>query len=310
MKKLIIILLCLACCITAASCGAENSVDDGKFKIVCTSHVVADWVENLIEGADGNTEVIVLADKGKDMHNYQPSAADMRSIYSSDLLIYVGGESDRWIEDVNTSGEDLKMIKLMEYVEGAHCDSCLDGHDHDHEESADEHIWLSFENAKLCVSEITNELCKLDSENSDAYNKGLSSYNAELDALYGEYKNAVENAKYKTLVFADRFPFVYLVNELGLEYYAAFPGCSSETTASFETVITLAGKVDELSLPCVLTIESSADGIAATVVENTAKKNAQILTLDSMQVYTDSAVGFIDVMRKNLDVLKIALGCE
>ena len=311
MKKLIARLLCLVCCVTVVSCGSDNRTDDGKLKIVCTSHVVADWIGNLIVGADGSTEVVILADKGKDMHNYQPSAADMRSIYSSDLVIYIGGESDRWIEEMDTDGEAIKRVKLMDHIEGSHCDSCLDGHEHDHEDAPDEHIWLSFENAQICVNVIADALCELDAENSDAYKEQLESFTFEIDSLYGEYKTAVENAKYKTLVFADRFPFVYLMNELGLEYYAAFPGCSSETTASFETVITLAGKIDELSLPCVLTIESSNDGIAETVVENTAAKNAQILSLDSMQVYTDMGDGgFLEIMRKNLDILKFALGCE
>lgn len=308
MKKTIAILLSLIFLLALASCGTSDNADDGKLQIVCTSHVVADWVKNLITDS-ADTEVIILGDKGKDMHNFQPSAADMRAAYSCELLVYIGGESDKWVESLN--GEIPVSLRLMDYIDGAYCDDCLDGHGHDHEESPDEHVWLSFENAKSCTKAIAEALCELDAENSDTYDNNFKGYTAELDGLYGEYKTAVENAEYKTLVFADRFPFIYLVNELGLEYYAAFPGCSSETTASFETVITLAGKVDELSLPCVLTIESSGDGIAETVVENTVNKNAQILSLDSMQIYTDLADGgFIEVMRKNLDVLKTALGCE
>lgn len=309
MKKITVILLCITCFLALGSCDADENSDGDKLQITCTSHVVANWVENLIDGADDCAKVTVLADEGKDMHNFQPSAADMREIYKSDLLIYIGGESDKWVDEMDTDGKKTKILRLMDSIDGEHCDGCLDGHDHHHEEAPDEHIWLSFENARKCVKVIFDALCELDTKNSAVYGEQLESYCAELDALYGEYKTAVKNAKYKTLVFADRFPFVYLLNELGLEYCAAFPGCSSETSASFETVVMLAKKVDELSLPCVLTIESSKEGIAETVVENTAGKNAQILSLDSMQIYHgDSNFDYITVMKENLNVFKIALG--
>ena len=318
MKKIIAVLLCvIIICVNFSSCVRESQDKNGLApRVVCTFDVVAHLTHEIVKGSYDVLGVTYLVKNGQDIHNYMPSAQDMKSLWLSDLIIYIGGESDKWIEDSieSMNRDDLKIVRLMDYIEGVHCDNCLDGHDHgghDHEEAPDEHIWLSFENTQACLKAIADALCEIDTEKYETYQANLEAYSTEVDALYGEYKAAVANAKHKTLVFADRFPFVYLMNELGLEYYAAFPGCSAETTASFKTVITLAEKVDEHSLPCVLTIEDSSDGIAEAVIENTKSKNARILELDSMQVRQSGEENiFIDVMRQNLEVLKSALGCE
>ena len=315
MKKITAILLCLVIiCGALASCAHNTDDRSGHApRVICTFDVLSHLTYEIVKDSYEVFGVTYLVKSGQDIHNYMPSAQDMKTLLSSDLIVYIGGESDKWIEDTvkNMNREDIKLVRLLDYVDGAHCDSCLDGHDHHREEAPDEHIWLSFENVQACVKAITDALCSIDGEKAEIYKANLAAYSAEVNALYGEYKAAVENAKYTTLVFADRFPFVYLMNELGLEYYAAFPGCSSETAAGFETVITLAQKIDELSLPCVLVIEDSSDGIAETVVENTAAKAARILELDSMQVRQNGEENiFLDVMRQNLEILKIALGCE
>ena len=102
------------------------------------------------------------------------------------------------------------------------------------------------------------------------------------------------------------------MDDYGLSYYAAFAGCSAETEASFETISFLAKKVDELNLPCVLTIEGKDHKIAETVVENTTAKDQKILTMDSMQSTTSQDVKngttYLSVMENNLSVLKEALG--
>ena len=315
MKNITAILLCLVIICGALTSCAHNSDDRNGIapRVVCTFDVLSHLTYEMVKDSYEDFGVTYLVKGGQDIHNYMPSAQDMKTLLLSDLIVYIGGESDKWIEDAvkNMNREDIKLVRLLDYVEGDYCDDCLDGHDHHHEEAPDEHIWLSFENTQACVEAITDALCAIDGEKAEIYQANLAAYSAEVNALCGEYKAAVASAKYKTLVFADRFPFVYLLNELGLEYYAAFPGCSSETTASFETVITLAKKIDELSLPCVLVIEDSNDGIAETVVENTAAKTARILELDSMQVRQNGEENiFIDVMRQNLEVFKIALGCE
>ena len=306
MKKIIALLLCLVLvCTVFTSCGTEKEVDFKYPRVATTSHVIADWVWNILDGSYDTFQITLLTDEGKDMHNYQPSAADMRNIATADLVVYIGGDSDKWVEDaVKSVGGDVKTLKLLDLIQ-EHNEECADLHSH----GTDEHIWLSFENAIKCVRAIADAVCEIDAEKLEIYRNNADEYIANLDELYGEYKSAVAGAKYKTLVFADRFPFVYLMEELGLDYYAAFPGCSSETSASFETVITLARKIDELSLPCVLTIESSSDGIAETVVENTSSKSAQILALDSMQIMNGEGFDYLAVMKSNLLILKTALGC-
>lgn len=306
MKRILAITLCaIMLCALLASCASQKEEKGDYPRIAVTSHVVADWTLNILESAYEMFQIDLLADTGKDMHNFQPSAADMRIIATADLVIYIGGESDKWMESaLKNVGSQAKAVRLMDVVEAHGAE-----HHGDHDHGADEHIWLSFENAIRAVEMITDAICALDAERSETFNTNKEEYTAKLDSLFTEYKKAAETAKFKTLVFADRFPFVYLVEELGLEYAAAFPGCSSETTASFETVVSLARIVDEKGLPCVIVLENS-EGIAKTVIENTTAKNAQILALDSMQIMSDEDFDYLATMQKNLNTLKIALGVE
>ena len=183
---------------------------------------------------------------------------------------------------------------------------------HDHGEEKDEHVWLSLKNAKTLVGAIADALQELDPDNKDTYAANASAYIEKLSALDGAYQSAVDGAARKTVLFGDRFPFRYLVDDYGLGYYAAFAGCSAESEASFETVSFLAKKVDELKLPCVLTIEGKNHKLAETIVQSTAGKNQKVLTMDSMQSMTskDAANGatYLSVMEQNLSVLKEALG--
>ena len=304
MKKFLAVTLCaIMLCSLLSACASQRQEKSEYPRITVTSHVVADWTWNILKSAYDVVQINLLADEGKDMHNFQPSAADMRIIATSDLVIYIGGESDKWIEDaLKNVGSQAKSVRLMDIVEEHEAE-----HHGDHDHGADEHIWLSFENAIKSVEIIADALCTLDAERSETFNTNKEEYTAKLDSLFTEYKKAVGAAKFNTLVFADRFPFVYLVEELGIDYAAAFPGCSSETSASFETVISLARIVDEKSLPCVIVLENS-EGIAKTVIENTTAKNAQILALDSMQIMSDGDFDYLATMQKNLNTLKLALG--
>ena len=176
----------------------------------------------------------------------------------------------------------------------------------------DEHVWLSLKNAQVLCVTIADALCAIDPDNKNTYIANAAAYRDKLAALDADYKAAVDGAVHKTVLFGDRFPFRYLVDDYGLGYYAAFAGCSAETEASFETVSFLAKKVDELGLPCVLTIEGAQHRIAETIVQNTAGKNQRVLTMDSMQSTTSKDVAngatYLSVMEKNLSVLKEALG--
>ena len=182
---------------------------------------------------------------------------------------------------------------------------------HEHEEEKDEHVWLSLKNAEVLVNAISKSLQEIDPDNKDTYATNSDAYVKKLSALDADYQAAVDGATYKTVLFGDRFPFRYLVDDYGLSYYAAFVGCSAETEASFETISFLAKKVDELKLPCILTIEGAQHKIAETIVQNTTAKNQKVLTMDSMQSTTSKDVAngttYLSVMEKNLSVLKEAL---
>ena len=239
------------------------------------------------------------------------------------MLVYVGGESDKWIEEIleNSVNSNIKTINLMnvlgekakeeELVEGMEDDDHDDHDDHDAELEYDEHVWLSLDNAQLFVKSITENLCAIDSENAGTYKANCERYLSQLDALDDEYEEVIENSKYKTLIFADRFPFRYLTDDYDLSYYAAFKGCSAETEASFETITFLANKADELNLPRILTIDGSDGKIAKTVAATSKNKDRMIYSLDSLQSVTDNEVQsgktYIKAMESNLEILKKAL---
>ena len=268
-----------------------------------------------------HAEVTMLLDNGVDLHSYQPTADDIIKISDCDLFIYVGGESDGWVEDAlkEATNKEMQVINLLDVLgEQVKEEEVVEGMEAEEEESEDEnepeydeHVWLSLKNAETLCNAITDALEEIDPANKDAYAANAASYLEKLAALDGEYQTVADNAARKTVLFGDRFPFRYLVDDYGLSYYAAFTGCSAETEASFETISFLAGKVDELRLPCVLTIEGAQHKIAETIVQNTAEKNQSILTLDSMQSTTSTDVAngttYLSVMESNLDVLKQAL---
>ena len=235
----------------------------------------------------------------------------------------MGGESDQWIEDALESAQnkDMKTINLMEVLgDSIKEEETVEGmqeseHDHDHgdeeEKEYDEHVWTSMRNAEVICDAIAATLEEMDPENKEIYQSNAETYKEKLSALDEEYQETVDSAKQKTLIFADRFPFRYLVDDYDLSYYAAFSGCSAESEASFKTVTFLAGKVDELGVKSVLTMEKSDDRIAQTVIENTKAKDQKILQLNSMQSITSEEIAdgatYLSVMEDNLGVLKEAL---
>ena len=199
-----------------------------------------------------------------------------------------------------------------------HHDEAEEHHHHHHDDDEDEeeveydeHVWLSLRNAKILSAEIASALCEKDAANAAAYKANLASYTARLDSLDSKYAAAVKAGSKNTILFGDRFPFRYLVDDYGLDYFAAFVGCSAETEASFETVIFLSKKVDELGLNSVLKIESGDGKIARTIIQNTKKKNAKVLTLDSIQSTTakqaKAGTTYLKIMEDNLTVLVEAL---
>ncbi|MBO4650184.1 MAG: zinc ABC transporter substrate-binding protein [Clostridiales bacterium] len=356
-KHLSIFAVVMASAMCLSGCGSSKKNNDKKLSIVTTIFPEYDWVMNILGDKKDNADVTMLLDNGVDLHSYQPTADDIVKIKTCDMFIYVGGESDEWVEDVleTADNKDMVVINLLEglgdqvkeeeLIEGMqgeehdhehddhedHDDHDEEDHDHDeheedhdedhdhehehhHEEGEveyDEHVWLSLKNASILVDKISGKLQTLDATNADTYEKNAKAYIEKLNALDKEYEEAVAAGSVKTLLFGDRFPFRYLVDDYGLDYYAAFIGCSAETEASFETIAFLSQKTDELNLHTILTIEGSDQKIAKTIVENTTSKDQQILILDSMQSVTSKDVkdgaNYYSVMEKNLEVLKEAL---
>lgn len=310
-----------------------------KKSIVCSTYPEYDWVMNILGDKAASFNVTLLQNNGTDLHSYQASIKDIAKISVCDMLVFVGGESDEWVEKAVAEAKNKNMIvvNMMEYlgdkvkeeeiVEGMqaeeedeheheHADHDDDqdhkGHHHHHDEvEYDEHVWLSLRNAAALVQTLAQKISELDSANAAVYKANAASYAKELLDLDAQYKAAVAAAAKKTILFGDRFPFRYLADDYNLKYYAAFVGCSAETEASFETVIFLAKKVDELGLNAVLTIEKSDKKIAKTIVSNTKKKSAEILEMDSLQSITQKDIkagrSYLSAMKKNLEVLKKAL---
>ena len=323
--KRILSILTAAVLAAASFCGcstADKPAGTGKLQIVTTIFPEYDWVNNILGNNPANAEVTLLTDNGTDLHSFQPTASDILKISSCDLFIYVGGESDEWVEDVlkEAVNKDMVVIDLLdelgdlvkeeETVEGMQAEE--DEDEAEEETEYDEHVWLSVKNAITLVGSIENAISTVDPANAGSYKSNADAYINNLKDLDAEYQSVVENAPVKTLLFGDRFPFRYLTDDYGLDYYAAFAGCSAESEASFETITFLSKKADELSLPAVITIEGSDKRIAKTIVENTTSKDQQIISLDSMQSVTSQDVKdgatYISAMSENLEVLKTALG--
>ena len=347
MKKVLTVLMA-AVLVACNICGCSSSVaqsapgNDDRLQIVTTIFPEYDWVREVLGDKADSADVTLLLDNGVDLHSFQPTAEDILKIASCDMFIYVGGESDEWVDDAlkEAVNKDMVVINLLEVLgdnvkseeivegmehehdhededhdheDGDHEDEDHDHEDgeHEHEEELDEHVWLSLRNAAVLTDAIADGLAKLDPDNADSYRANADAYKGKLDALDKEYSVAVDAGSVHTLLFGDRFPFRYLVDDYGLDYYAAFAGCSAETEASFETVVFLAEKTDELGLGAIMTIEGTDHSIAETVRDNTATRDQEILTMDSLQSTTgkdaENGTSYLSVMTSNLEVLKQAL---
>lgn len=304
---LIIIVLTACCAFLLVAC---NKTDDGKLSVVCTIFPEYDWTKNVV--GDNDVNLTLLIKNGSDMHSFQPSVADIAAVSRCDVFIYVGGVSNTWAEEVIAQAENksMKVVRLSsavnlkdeEQTEGMQGDG--------DDDEKDEHIWLSPKNAVKAVGAIASALAEADPNCAESYSQNAENYVQSLNALDAEYTSAVDAAAVKTVVFADRFPFRYLADDYGISYYAAFPGCSAETEASFATVTFLAGKIDDLGLKYVFTVDGSDGRIAQTVIGCTATKNQTVLRLDSMQSVSKDYVEnktYLGVMESNLTVLKTAL---
>ena len=317
---------------------------DHKISIITTIYPEYAWTKEILGTRTDSVNLTLLIKNGIDLHSYKPTAHDVAKIASADMVIYVGGESDEWIKDALTASPkkgrvEINLmealgdrVKAEEIVEGMqaeeehhhehdeeheheHHDEHAEAHEHHHHDEEvenDEHVWLSLKNAEVIVKKISEELSKLDAAHTAIYKQNTDAYVAQIQSLDAEYRTAVESAARKTVLFGDRFPFRYLVDDYGIKYYAAFVGCSAESEASFETIAFLAGKMDSESLPSIFIIENGNKKIAKAVLAASKKsQNAQILTINSMQSITEeqinNGINYLSLMRANLENLKKAL---
>jgi len=332
MKKLISILLGVCILLAVMSGCTQNSKAtelSGKITVISTVFAPYDFVKEL---AGEHAEVTMLLPPGSESHSFEPTPQDIIKIQNCDIFIYVGGESDSWVNEVLESMDtsNMKIITLMdcvdvvveEIVEGmdhSHDHDEDHGHDHDedhnedhsndnHEREYDEHVWTSPRNAKVIVQKISDTLCEVDKENSDYYKENTDTYLSKLSELDIKFQEIVNSAAHNTLIFGDRFPFRYFADAYNLEYFAAFPGCSTETEASAATIAFLIDKVRNENIPVIFHVEMSNQKMANIISEETG---AKVLLLHACHNVTrdemTSGVTYLDLMNQNAENLKEAL---
>lgn len=314
------LLWALLCVIMLTGCtGSVNNAGTDKYSIVCTTFPQYDWIREILGTHTEEFELIYLLDKGGDLHNYQPTAESMARISSADLFVYVGGESDEWVEEAlkGAVNQQMRVVNLIDALDGRIWEEetveGMQSHEEhlDEETAYDEHVWLSLKNAAYLTDVLSGEIGQIDAENAANYAENAKAYIQELHALDDTYADVVNSAERNTLLFGDRFPFRYMTEDYGIDYYAAFAGCSTETEASFETITFLSGKADELGLHTILAIEGSDQRIAEIIRQNTHSQNQEILTMNSLQSVTAKEIAdgttYLGVMQENLEILKRAL---
>ena len=316
-KRILTALLAVSLALTGFTGCGERERDD-TLKIVCTVFPVYEWARNIVGDAE-NVELIWLVQNGTDSHSYQPTTADIVHMISCDLLLYVGSDPETWVEAcLENRRSDDRMVVDLSKAEGVtlreiSAESVLHeehdhDHDHDHDHGAtDEHLWLSLRNAMACGTEIADLLCTLDPDGAERYRANWASYQQQLRDLDEAYVQAVAEARTPSVLVADRFPFVYLTEDYGIRYVAAFEGCTTEAEATPDTVIHLADHVDEWGLTFIVVTEGSDRSLAEGVRRATKTKNQEIAVLHSLQSVSrrqaEEGATYLGIMEENLRTL-------
>ena len=312
--KVFIATIMIFCVVSFTGCGKQENSD--KLTIIATSFPSYDFARAVVKDSD-NIEVKMLLKPGSEMHDYEPTPQDIKNIKNSKLFIYVGGESDEWVQNVinDLDIEKSKTIKLMdlvnlkeeELIEGMEEEKDHDEHEHE-EVLYDEHVWTSLDNAITIINRLKDEIIKIDNNNKDLYEKNASSYTEEISKLDLNIKEVLNNSKRKELIFGDRFPLRYFTDQYNLTYYAAFPGCSEQTEASAKTISFLINKVKTDDIPVIFHIELSSGKIAETISKETGAKVLEFNSAHNIsQKDFDSGKTYVDIMKDNIEVLKEAL---
>lgn len=293
---------------------AEETEDEpGKLSVVTTIFPQYDFARQI---SGDNAELTMLLGPGEESHTYEPTPQDIIEIQNADIFIYVGGESEAWVDDILSAFDtsDMEIINMMELVDVVE-EEIVEGMDDEEknendseEKEYDEHVWTSIDNAQIISQAIADALCEKDEPNSSTYRINCEKYLSELSELKKRFNGIVRAAERNTVVFGDRFPLRYFADEFGLEYYAAFPGCSEQSEPSAGTVAFLIEKVREEEIPVVFYLELSNAKIAKTIAEST---EAETLCINSchnvtLEQFLDG-VTYIDLMKSNAEALEKAL---
>lgn len=322
MKRIASLLLALALAVSLCACAspAERS-DDGKIRIVATLFPYYDFARAI---AGGRADVTLLLSPGREAHSFEPTPLDAVTISEADVFLHNGGEGEYWVDQMlDAAGGHIAVTARMmdyvdaldeEYVEGM---QGTDDHDHDHDEDADhdsdeieydEHIWTAPKNAVILCRAVCDAVCKADPANEEFYRANCETYCAQLEALDARFSSLCASAPRKLLVFADRFPMLYFCREYGLDYRAAFHGCSGDTEPSLATIKFLIDKVEDEDIPVVYTIDLGTKKVAAVVSECTG---AAVETLYSMQTVSradfDAGETYLTLMERNYEALRKGL---
>lgn len=299
------IMLCLV--LGTCGCSLSSEKDNGKLSIIATIFPQYDFARHI---AGDKANVSMLITPGTESHSFEPTTSDMLDISKCDIFIYTGGESDSWIEDLlkNIDNPDMRIISLMDCIDTDQSDHDHDDHQGHNHGTVDEHVWTSPVNAIEISKQIAAAMCEKDSTNADTYNANLEDYIAQLSSLDTSIRDVVDTAERNTLVFGDRFPLKHFTDEYGLNYHAAFSGCSDDTEASASTIADLIDIVKEQNIPVVLKIELSSDATARTICDET---DAQMMTFYSCHNISkedfDAGATYISLMELNVDTLSAAL---
>ncbi len=308
MKKIMIIAFAIMIILSAITVFA-GCEEEAEWDVVCTIFPQYDFCKKI---CGDNLSVKMLLPVGTDVHNYQLTTKDKSAIKSSKLFVYIGGESENWVDDVVKS-TDLSDVKLLKLADETELIATNGAHNHEHEDlteekNFDEHIWLSVKNAVLICNAITRELCELFPDKKDIFIANNAIYTSELTELDTRYREELAEYEGKKLYFADRFPFIYLTEEYGLEYRSMYKGCSTDMLISAEDKLLFENDYKESGAKAVFVLEQGDLTLAKSVTE---RCGGEILTLDSCQTITkkelENNTGYVEIMKKNFATIKEGL---
>lgn len=297
--------LCLCSC---ASQNEADNKDSQKLKIISTVFPPYDLARQI---AGDNADISILLPPGSESHTYEPTAKEIIEIQNCDIFLYIGGENEQWAEKIISSNksDSVKTVKLIDCVKTLEeAELHEEEHEEEHSHETDEHIWTSPKNEQLMLTAVYDAICEADPENKAVYTKNKDSYNGQLTELDKAYKEAVGNAKNKTIIMADKFPFRYLAEEYGLDFYAAFSSCSDESEPSAAAMTSLISKIKELKIPVVYYLEFSSTKVADTLCSETGASSLMLHSCHNVSKEDlDKGVTYVELMKQNLENLKTAL---